>query len=42
MRRSFNWFDKRVCYEIQNYVGMTFVNSKLCKKLVALLIAYRT
>ena len=33
---------KRVCYQIENYVGRTFVNSKLCKKLVALLIASRT
>ena len=32
----------RVCYEIVNYVGRTFVNSKLCKKLVALRIACRT
>ena len=32
----------RVCYEIENYVGRAFVNSKLCKKLVALFIAYRT
>ena len=37
---GFGWI--RACNEIENYVGRTFVNSKLCKKLVALLNAYRT
>ena len=35
-------FEYRACYEIQNYVGRTFLNSKLCKNLVTLLISYRT
>ena len=35
-------FEYRACYEIENYVGRAFLNSKLCKNLVALLISYRT
>ena len=34
--------DILACYEIENYVGGAFLKSKLFKKLVALLIAYRT
>ena len=35
----FSCFQYRACYEIENYVGRTFLNLKLCKKLVALLIS---
>ena len=35
------YFNK-ICYETENYVGKTFLNPKLCKNLVALLIACHT
>ena len=41
-QKGYQKFCIRVCYKIENYVGRTFLNSKPCKKLVALLIAYPT
>ena len=35
---KFRWW---ACYETENLVGRTFLNSKLCKNLVELFIAYR-
>ena len=35
-------FMLRACYKIENYVGRTFLNSKLCKELVALYNTYLT